>query len=133
MLTDRLASGALTERTFHDGEPIVREGETGREMFVIQSGAAEVRRRGSREPVARLEKGEFFGEMALLESQPRDADVVAVGTTRVLVLGPGPLLVQLRRDPSFALELLQALSGRVRRLNEQLRQLGEEPAADATA
>lgn len=131
MMSDRLASGSRAERTFQDGERIVREGETGHEMFVIQSGAAEVRRRGMSEPVARLGKGDFFGEMAVLESMPRDADVVAVGTTRVLVLGAGPLLVQLRRDPSFALELLQALSGRVRRLNEQLRALGEEPAVDA--
>jgi hypothetical protein len=43
-----------------------------------------------------------------------------VGVTRVLVLGPGALLVRLRRDPSFALELLQSLSRMVRAQNERL-------------
>lgn len=115
------ALAKLTEvvRTYADGEAIVREGEPGREMFVIQSGAASVRRKAGGE-VARLGRGDFFGEMSLLESLPRDADVVAVGPTTVLVIGPGALLVLLRRDPSFGLELLQSLSRRVRTLNERL-------------
>lgn len=118
MLSDRVASAAEIERTFRDGEVIVREGEPGREMFVVLSGAAVVKRNGT--VLARLHKGQFFGEMAVLESLPRDADVVALGDTRVQVLGPGALLVRLRRDPSFGLEIMHALSGRVRALNERL-------------
>ena len=117
-VSDRLGRAAEVERVYQDGELIVREGDPGREMFVIRSGHALVRRRG--EDVSRLGKGEFFGEMSVLESLPRDADVVADGVTRVLVLGPGALLARLRRDPTFALELLQSLSGRVRVLNERL-------------
>lgn len=117
-LSDRLARAKEVERVYRDGEVIVREGDPGREMFVIQSGHVVVRRGG--EPVTRLGKGDFFGEMSVLESLPRDADVVADGLTRVLVLGPGALLVRLRRDPTFALELLQSLSSRVRALNERL-------------
>ncbi len=119
MLTDRLANATEIERVYRDGEHIVHEGDAGREMFVIRSGTAVVRRRNGGE-LTRLGKGDFFGEMSVLESLPRDADVVAEGVTRVLVLAPGALLVRLRRDPSFALELLQALSGRVRALNERL-------------
>lgn len=118
MLSDRVASAAHTERSFRDGELIVREGEPGREMFVVLSGEAEVRRNGS--VMTRLHKGQFFGEMAVLESLPRDADVVARGDTRVQVLGPGALLVRLRRDPSLGLEIMHALSSRVRALNERL-------------
>lgn len=119
MLTNRFARSSETERAFADGEFIVRKGEPGQEMFIIQSGGVVVRR-GSETEVARLGKGEFFGEMSVLESSLRDADVIAEGDTRVLVLGPGALFVRLRRDPSFALELLQALSRRVRALNERL-------------
>ena len=107
------------ERHFSDGEYIVRKGDPGREMFIIQSGGAIVRRSNSTE-MARLGKGEFFGEMSVLESSPRDADVVADGDTTVLARGPGALFLRLRRDPSFALELLQALSHRVRVMNERL-------------
>jgi CRP/FNR family transcriptional regulator, cyclic AMP receptor protein len=119
VLTNRFAAASETEREFAGGEFIVRKGEPGQEMFIIQSGNVSVRS-GSGTEVARLGKGEFFGEMSVLESSPRDADVIAQGTTRVLVLGPGALFVRLRRDPSFALELLQALSSRVRALNERL-------------
>ena len=118
MLSDRFARAAESHRTYQDGEVIVREGEPGRDMFVIASGAVRVYRAG--ELVGRLSRGEFFGEMSVLESLPRDADVVADGPTRVLVLGAGALLVRLRRDPTFALEMLQALSQRIRTLNERL-------------
>jgi CRP/FNR family transcriptional regulator, cyclic AMP receptor protein len=119
MLTNRFAAASEVEREFGDGEFIVRRGEPGQEMFIIQSGGVLVRA-GNGTEIARLGKGEFFGEMSVLESSPRDADVIAQGDTRVLVLGPGALFVRLRRDPSFALELLQALSSRVRALNERL-------------
>lgn len=119
MLTDRFAAASETEKTFANGECIVRRGDPGQEMFIIQSGGVLVRSANGID-VAHLGKGEFFGEMSVLESSPRDADVIAQGNTRVLVLGPGALFVRLRRDPSFALELLQALSGRVRALNERL-------------
>ena len=119
MLSDRMGNATEVERVYRDGEAIVREGEPGREMFVIRSGAAVVRRRAGGE-ISRLAKGDFFGEMSVLESLPREADVIAVGDTRVLVLGPGALLVRLRRDPSFALELLQSLSRMVRAQNERL-------------
>jgi CRP/FNR family cyclic AMP-dependent transcriptional regulator len=119
MLTNRFAAASEVEREFADGEYIVRKGDPGQEMFIIQSGNAVVRS-GNGTEVARLGKGEFFGEMSVLESSPRDADVIAQGRTRVLVLGAGALFVRLRRDPSFSLELLQALSSRVRTLNERL-------------
>ena len=119
MLSDRLANGAATERVYRDGEHIVREGEPGREMFVVLAGQAVVRRR-SGTVLATLTRGQFFGEMSVLESLPRDADVVAQGETTVQVLGPGALLVRLRRDPSFGLEIMHALSSRVRALNERL-------------
>jgi CRP-like cAMP-binding protein len=115
-----MARTVEVERVYQDGEVIVAEGEPGRDMFVIASGTVIVRRGGR--VVDRLGRGQFFGEMSVLDSAPRDADVIAQGTTRVLVLGVGALLVRLRRDPTFSLEMLQAMSRRVRTLNEQLEQ-----------
>ena len=65
-------------------------------------------------------RGDFFGDMSLLESLPRSATVRALGTTRVQVIQPGGLMLKFRRDPSFAFEMLQRLSGRVRNINRIL-------------
>jgi CRP-like cAMP-binding protein len=111
-----------TERFVEAGELVVRRGDESRDMFVIRSGQVEIRRDThlSDDPVATLGPGEFFGEMSLLESLPRDADVRAVSDVRLLVITQGGLLLRLRRDPTFALEMLHRLSGRVRALNALL-------------
>jgi CRP/FNR family cyclic AMP-dependent transcriptional regulator len=111
-----------TEKVAPDGELIVRAGDHGAEMYVIKSGRVRISRpMGGRTVVlSELGPGDFFGEMSLLESLPRDADATAVGETRLLVLNAGSLLVRLRRDPTFALEMLHRLSGRVRTLNAEL-------------
>jgi len=108
------------EETYDDGEYIVREGEATRQMYVIQEGQVAITKRvGNADQVlATLGKGDFFGEMSLLESLPRDANARAVGRTRLLIINPGGLLVRIRRDPTFALEMLQRLSGRVRTMNQ---------------
>ena len=67
-----------------------------------------------------LGKGDFFGEMALLESEPRSATVRSVGSTKVLVIQSGGFLLKIRRDPTFAFEMLQRLSGRLRGVTAQL-------------
>jgi CRP-like cAMP-binding protein len=110
------------EESFRDGQVIVREGEDGREMYVIQRGAAAVSKTiaGREVEIARLERGEFFGEMSLLESLPRNATIRAVGETTLLVIKPGSLLLKIRRNPTFAYEMLLQMSRRLRQVNERL-------------
>ncbi len=109
-------------QTFEDGEVVVREGEETREMFIIRSGRIEILKQvgGHEVRLAVLERGSFFGEMSLLEGLPRSATARAIGKTELVVLRPGSLLVQIRRDPTFAFELLQQMSHRVRDLNDKL-------------
>jgi CRP-like cAMP-binding protein len=120
------------ERSYADGEIIVREGDSTRDMFVIQSGRVRITKRvGDREiELATLGRGDFFGEMSLLESLPRDATAHAVGQTELLVISAGALLVRMRRDPTFAFEMLHRLSGRVRSLNARLVELLRRGSAD---
>lgn len=122
--------------SFEDGEIIVVEGEHGREMFVIQEGRVEVTKRidGRDERLAVLGRGEFFGEMSLLEGLPRHATVRALGRVRLLVVEPGSLLLRIRRDPTFAFEMLQHMSRRIRDLDDRLlAQLAATAAAVAGA
>ena len=107
---------------FKDGEVIVREGEQAHDMFVIRSGRVEIFKSvgGHDVRLAVLERGSFFGEMSLLEGLPRNATARAVGETSLLVLRAGSLLLQIRRNPTFAFEMLQQMSRRIRELNDQL-------------
>jgi CRP-like cAMP-binding protein len=70
--------------------------------------------------LAVLDRGDFFGEMSLLEGLPRSATARARGKTELVVLRPGSLLLRIRKDPTFAFELLQQMSRRIRHLNDQL-------------
>jgi CRP/FNR family transcriptional regulator, cyclic AMP receptor protein len=70
----------LVERRFDAGATVVAEGEPGRSMFIVHSGALVVSKRGDAGDMirmARLEPGDFFGEMTLIEMQNRSATVVA--------------------------------------------------------
>jgi CRP/FNR family cyclic AMP-dependent transcriptional regulator len=109
-------------RSYSPGEFILREGDTSKDMYVIQSGEVKVVKNmaGRDIELSSLVKGDFFGEMSLLESEPRTASIIAVKPTKVLVIKAGGLLVRLRRDPTFAFEMLQKLSNRIRTMNEKL-------------
>lgn len=118
----RTAQPGDSQRIAEPGEVIVRQGDDSVDMYVIQSGLVEISRGTGpdRTVMATLGNGDFFGEMSLLESLPREADATAVTQTALLVITQGGLLVRLRRDPTFAIEMLHRLSGRVRSLNLQL-------------
>ena len=73
-------------RVYRSGETIVRQGEIGEHMYVIQSGKVEVVREGesSQVKLAELGEGDFFGEMAVFDRDLRSATVRARGDSRVL-------------------------------------------------
>jgi len=70
--------------------------------------------------MAVFQKGDFFGDMALLQSLPRYASAYALGNTRLLILKPAGFLLKIRRDPTFAFEMLQQLSYRVKMTNDRM-------------
>jgi CRP-like cAMP-binding protein len=109
-------------RAYADGDVIFEENEEGRDLYVIQSGSVVVKKKTELGDLilARFEKGDFFGDMALLQGIPRFASAHAEGPTKLLVLQPGGFLLKIRRDPTFAFEMLQQLSLRVKISNERL-------------
>jgi len=92
----------LMPRLTLPGEVIIAKGTPGDAMFFIASGAVEVR--VEPEPI-RLGTGDFFGELALLTGRPRNADVVAIGFCRLLVLGQENLQKFLKDHPELSRKL----------------------------
>jgi len=107
---------------YEDGECIFEEGDTGRDLYIIQSGSVQIRKKTETHEfeMTIFKKGDFFGDMALLQSLPRYAAAYAVGKTRLLILKPAGFLLKIRRDPTFAFEMLQQLSYRVKMTNDRL-------------
>ncbi|HSG14411.1 MAG TPA: cyclic nucleotide-binding domain-containing protein [Gaiellaceae bacterium] len=107
---------------YSSGQEIVREGDVGACMYVIQQGQVEVvsGQDGNLQRLALLGEGDFFGEMALFGGEERSATVRAVGDARVLKVDKRTLLRRIQEDPLLALNILEALSDRIRRLNERV-------------
>ena len=100
------------EREYAPGGEIVRTGDRGIGFYLLLHGGVEVRREGT--VLARLGPGEFFGEMALFDDQPRSADVVAVRPTRCLVLSPWEFWSAVGKDPVVLRALLRETVRRLR-------------------
>lgn len=96
---------------------IARQGEIGTGFFVVVEGAVRVVRDG--EQIARLGPGDFFGELSVLDGQPRVAQVVAAEPTRCLALASWDFEAVVAANPTLALALLRGLAARLRSLTEQ--------------
>lgn len=109
-------------KQFNPGDTIIKEGDPGREMYIIKSGSVDVvKRDGSGEiHLATLSKGDFFGEMAILENIYRTATVKAKEPSRLIVLTTGNFMIKLKKDPTFAFQIMQKMSTRIRILNEKI-------------
>jgi CRP/FNR family transcriptional regulator, cyclic AMP receptor protein len=94
------------------GKVIVREGEPGRECFVIADGRARATIRGK--GTATLGPGSFFGEMSLLDQGPRSATVTAETDLHLLVLGSREFSSLVNEVPTVAVRMMRGLAERLR-------------------
>jgi CRP-like cAMP-binding protein len=104
-------AGLADEIDFPGDKEIIREGERGREFFVLLDGGADVIRSGQR--IAHLAKGDFVGEIAVIARIPRTASVKTTEPTRMLVVTDQALRGLLRRMPDMQLKVLQAVAERL--------------------
>ncbi len=109
-------------KVYRPGEDIIRQGEQGECMYVIQAGRVEVIREseGAELKLAEMGEGDFFGEMALFERDVRSATVRPLGEVRVLTVDRKMFMRKIHEDPSLAFRIMQKLSQRVRELNQEL-------------
>jgi flavin reductase (DIM6/NTAB) family NADH-FMN oxidoreductase RutF len=100
------------ERSYAEGESIVRAGEPGNELYVLLEGAVRVERDGAL--VRALSEGDLFGEIAVLDGGRRTADVVASADARCLAVPRDVIRATLEAEPRAAWELLGVLARRLR-------------------
>jgi CRP-like cAMP-binding protein len=123
--TARRATGTSGEeavRKFAAGEYVFREGDLGTEMYVIHRGRVEILRTVANEShqIAVMERGDFFGEMSLLEELPRNATARALESTSLIEINGALFDRMLRRNPEIAVRIMRKLSRRVRQTDEYL-------------
>ena len=103
-------SAIADEIDLPDGRQLTREGERGREFFVLVEGEVDVTRKGDH--LETLSAGDFFGEIALISDQPRTATVTAKGPIRVLVITDRAFGALRERAPGIDAEVQEAAAER---------------------
>lgn len=112
-------SAVAGEQTFPAGSFIVRQGQVGSGLYVILRGAARVV--SGSQTLAELGPRDFFGELAVVDQQPRLASVQATEETVCLGVASWDLLDLLKSDSALALNLIRGLAARLRSITEQHR------------
>jgi hypothetical protein len=105
---------------FDAGDVIFEEGSTGRELFVVLDGQVEIAKitGAARSVIVTLGKGEFFGEMAVIDGSSRSATAIAAAPhTRVMRINHARFVYLVSQQPAFALMVMDALSKRLRASN----------------
>lgn len=120
-----MASEGALGRVYEDGEIVVRQGDQGDCLYVVQEGRVEVVvERDGRETVLReLGPGEMVGEMAVFDRIVRSATVRARGQARLLTVDRKNFLRRVNEDPSIAFRIVESMSRRVRELSREVVEL----------
>ncbi len=107
------------------GTVLFHEGDHGEEMYIIQSGKVKIskRLRGVEKTLAMLEKGEFFGEMAILNDKPRSATAEVVEDSGLLVIDRKTFDSLIRSNVEIAIRFIKRLAERLREADEQMEAL----------
>lgn len=116
-------AGLLRERQFHRGAVIVTQGDPGDAMFLIAQGQVKVAvfaEDGREVILSVLASSGFFGEMALLDDEPRSAHVIAMTDATLLQLRREDFQARLRASPELGVALLKELTRRLRRADETI-------------
>jgi CRP-like cAMP-binding protein len=109
VLLDRIDGETVS---FPEGGVVFIKGDRGNAAYMVRSGRVEIRE-GDR-VVEAMTRGELFGEMALIDSEPRSASAVAVGSTELAVINAETFYQLVRDEPDFAIAVMRLMSRRLR-------------------
>jgi CRP-like cAMP-binding protein len=122
---------------FDNGQVLFHEGDDGDDMYIIQSGRVAIKKKvkDGDTTLAVLEKGDFFGEMAILERMPRSATAEVVEEGDLIVISGEMFGDMIKANPEIAVRMLRKQSIRLRETNRQVESLmagGALPAPSAS-
>jgi len=112
-------------KEFKKGDVLFKEGDVGKEMYVIQSGKVNITKtvRDTEKILATLGAGEFLGEMAILNQKPRSAGANMAEDGKLLVIDPRTFEAMIRGNVEIAVRLIKKLSDRLQEADEQIENL----------
>ena len=119
----RKVAAVLRTKVLKKGEVLFRRGDEGTALFLVDSGSVKVTRKSVLEDeviLAILSKGDFLGEMALLDDKTRSADVIALETTQVYILCRSDFIAFVMKNETAVRAILAALSDRLRKADDFL-------------
>jgi len=126
-------AGHLIRRSYSPAESVFRGGDIGDSLYIIEKGTVRISitsPEGHEVVLAELGRGQFFGEMALLDDEPRSADAAAREASTLLVLERDQFQSFMQDHPGAAINLLAVLSRRLRRTDQQLYEAETDKISD---
>ena len=121
-----LVAGSLKVRRFRRGEVVFHQGDPGDSLYVIESGSVKIvlpSPEGDEAIIATLRRGDFFGELALLDGAARSATAISMEPSSTLVLSRPPFLALIDSQPALRTALYASLAGELRRLTGHVEEL----------
>jgi len=108
-----------------NGTVLCREGEVGREMYVVQSGKVRISKkvRDVEKVLAELGPGAFLGEMSILLNKPRSATATVIEDAKILVIEPKTFEAMLKGNAEIAIRLIKVLADRLQEADDQIENL----------
>ena len=112
-------------RVYEPDEVIFREGDTGETMFIIQEGEIRIHKRvrDKEATLAVLKDGDFFGEMAIIDKEPRSAGATALTESKLIVLSDEIFESQIQTNPKIIMAIVRKMSERLRNADRQIKAL----------
>ncbi len=107
-------AGEVKEQSYAAGEVLFNEGSAGDALYFIQSGEVEIYQASDGKIFERLKEGDYFGEMALLETEPRSASARVRVEASLLRLEQAAFMALLKKNPELGLKMTQRISARLR-------------------
>lgn len=122
MLNREVMANSKLGQKFSQGETIIKQGDIGNCLYVIQEGKVEVIKETNKGDVkvAELGESEFFGEMGLFEKDVRSCTVKALEVTRVITVDKRNFYKSIHQDSSLAYRLLEKMSNRLREADKMI-------------
>jgi len=112
-------------RTYAEGEVVFKEGDIGEEMFIVQSGQVKIVKQVNQAEkiLVVLSEGDFFGEMAVIDKEPRSATAIAITGLKCIVLNQEVFESTMQSNLHIVKKILRNMSQRLREANKQIANL----------